>query len=284
MGRIADPQVTEMATRLAKQLQAAKVEVYGDEALGLPVTTGVQVLPDKALAAKADLMIVVGGDGTLLKAAHLIAARPIPLVGVNLGRLGFLADITPEQVQDDIAAMLKGDYSQEDRLLLQAHARCAGKDGKARTALNDVVVHKSDGGRLIEFETFVDGNFLCAYRADGIVIATPTGSTAYALSGGGPIVHPSMDAITLVPICPHTLGDRPLVVAGTSRIEVRVGDAHGGAAQVTWDGQHAETLNPGDRVSAERAAGHITFIHPRGYDYYKILRTKLHWGRGAHSS
>lgn len=284
MGRIADPQVTEMATRLAKQLQAAKVEVYGDEALGLPVTTGVQVLPDKALAAKADLMIVVGGDGTLLKAAHLISARPIPLVGVNLGRLGFLADITPEQVQDDIAAMLKGDYTQEDRLLLQAHARCGGKDGKARTALNDVVVHKSDGGRLIEFETFVDGNFLCAYRADGIVIATPTGSTAYALSGGGPIVHPAMDAITLVPICPHTLGDRPLVVTGASRIEVRVDDTHCGAAQVTWDGQHAETLNPGDRVTAQRAGQRITFIHPRGYDYYKILRTKLHWGRGTHTS
>jgi NAD+ kinase len=281
MGRISDPQVTEMATRLARQLQGAKVDVYADEALGLPPSTGVQVLPAKTLAAKADLLIVVGGDGTLLKAAHLISARPIPLVGVNLGRLGFLADITPEQVQDDIAAMLKGEYSQEERLLLQAHALRKGSAESPRTALNDVVVHKSDGGRLIEFETYVDGHFLCAYRADGIVVATPTGSTAYALSGGGPIVHPSMDAITLVPICPHTLGDRPLVVSGASVIEVRIGDAHGGSAQVTWDGQHAETLHPGDRVEAKRAAQRITFIHPRGYDYYKILRSKLHWGRST---
>ena len=115
-------------------------------------------------------------------------------------------------------------------------------------------------------------------------MATPTGSTAYALSGGGPIVHPAMDAMALVPICPHTLGDRPIVVSGESRIEVRIGDAHGGAAQVTWDGQHAETLNAGDRVEVRRAPKRITFIHPRGYDYYKILRSKLHWGRSTHTS
>jgi NAD+ kinase len=284
MGRISDPEVAAMAGRLAKQLQSAKVEVYGDEALGLPASTGVRLLPAKALAAKADLLIVVGGDGTLLKAAQLIAARPIPLVGVNLGKLGFLADITPEQVQEDIAAMLEGNYTHEERMMLEAHAQ-RGKSAEAqRTALNDVVVHKSDGGRLIEFETWVDGHFLCAYRADGIVMATPTGSTAYALSGGGPIVHPAMDAMALVPICPHTLGDRPIVVSGESRIEVRIGDAHGGAAQVTWDGQHAETLNAGDRVEVRRAPKRITFIHPRGYDYYKILRSKLHWGRSTHTS
>jgi len=284
MGRLADPQVLEMAGRLAKELQAAKVQVFADEALALPVSSGVQLLPGPALAAKSDLLIVVGGDGTLLKAAHLIAARPIPLVGVNLGRLGFLADITPAQVQDDIAAMLKGEYSSEERLLLEANAERGGKKEATVPALNDVVVHKSDGGRLIEFETWVDEQFLCAYRADGIVVATPTGSTAYALSGGGPILHPAMEAIALVPICPHTLGDRPLVVAGGSRIEIRIGDTHGGAAQVTWDGQHAEMLNTGDRVRVQRSAKRISFIHPRGYDYYKILRTKLHWGRGGHPS
>src|SRR6185312_11522357 len=220
MGRLADPQVLEMVGRLAKELQAAQVQVFADEALALPVTSGVQLLPGSTLAAKSDLLIVVGGDGTLLKAAHLIAARPIPLVGVNLGRLGFLADITPAQVQDDIAAMLKGEYSTEDRLLLEASAERSGKSADTVPALNDVVVH----------------------RADGMIVSTPTGSTAYALSGGGPILHPAMDAIALVPICPHTLGDRPLVVAGGSRIEIRIGDTHGGGAQVTWDGQHAETL------------------------------------------
>ncbi|HEY3645275.1 MAG TPA: NAD(+) kinase [Gammaproteobacteria bacterium] len=284
MGRLADPQVLEMVMRLAAELGRAQVTVYADEALPLPVSTGVQLLPAKLLAEKADLLIVVGGDGTLLKAAHVIAARPIPLVGVNLGRLGFLADITPEQVQDDIRAMLKGEFSTEERLLLEAAATRGGKAEATVPALNDVVVHKSDGGRLIEFETWVDGNFLCAYRADGIVVATPTGSTAYALSGGGPIIHPAMDAMALVPICPHTLGDRPLVVAGKSRIEIRIGDTHGGGAQVTWDGQHAESLQSGDRVEVHSSAKRISFIHPRGYDYYKILRTKLHWGRGSHTS
>lgn len=284
MGRLADPQVLEMVTRLAAELGSAKVTVYADEALPLPVSTGVQLLPTRLLAEKADLMVVVGGDGTLLKAAHVVAARPIPLVGVNLGRLGFLADITPEQVQDDIRAMLAGEFTREERLLLEAAATRSGKTGASVPALNDVVVHKSDGGRLIEFETWVDGRFLCAYRADGIVVATPTGSTAYALSGGGPIIHPAMDAIALVPICPHTLGDRPLVVSGGSRIEIRVGDTHGGGAQVTWDGQHAESLQTGDRVEVHCAAKRISFIHPRGYDYYRILRTKLHWGRGGHTS
>ena len=284
MGRLADPQVLEMVTRLAAELGSAKVTVYADEALPLPVSTGVQLLPTRLLAEKADLMVVVGGDGTLLKAAHVVAARPIPLVGVNLGRLGFLADITPEQVQDDIRAMLAGEFTREERLLLEAAATRSGKPEATVPALNDVVVHKSDGGRLIEFETWVDGRFLCAYRADGIVVATPTGSTAYALSGGGPIIHPAMDAIALVPICPHTLGDRPLVVSGGSRIEIRVGDTHGGGAQVTWDGQHAESLQTGDRVEVHCAAKRISFIHPRGYDYYRILRTKLHWGRGGHTS
>lgn len=283
MGRLADPQVLEMVGRLAAELGGAQVTVYADEALTLPVSSGVQLLPAKALAEKADLLIVVGGDGTLLKAAHVVAARPIPLVGVNLGRLGFLADITPEQVQDDIRAMLKGEFTREERLLLEAAPTRSGKLEGTVPALNDVVVHKSDGGRLIEFETWVDGHFLCAYRADGIVVATPTGSTAYALSGGGPILHPAMDAIALVPICPHTLGDRPLVVAGGSRIEIRIGDTHGGGAQVTWDGQHAESLKTGDRVEAHRAVQRISFIHPRGYDYYRILRTKLHWGRGSHT-
>jgi len=276
MGRLNDPQVTEMALRLARQLTEAKVTVYGDEALALPITSGIQLLPLATLAAKADLFIVVGGDGTLLKAAHAVAARPIPLLGVNLGRLGFLADITPEHVQDDIAAMLKGDYSREERLMLEGAAPNA-----IRPALNDVVVHKSDGGRLIEFETWVDGHFVCAYRADGIVVATPTGSTAYALSGGGPILHPAMDAIALVPICPHTLGDRPIVVSGKSVVEIRVGDTHGGRAQVTWDGQHAELMDTGARVQVKCAGQRLSFIHPRGYDYYTILRTKLHWGGRA---
>ncbi len=285
MGRESDPAVAQVAGRVVGLLADAKVHVRVDEALKLPLTAGGAKAVSRAdVADQADLIIVVGGDGTLLKAAHAVAARPVPLVGVNLGKLGFLADITPERLQEDIAAILKGEFSREERLLLDS---CVQRDGGMQDctpALNDVVIQKSDGGRLIEFETHVDGHFVCAHRADGIIVATPTGSTAYALSGGGPIVHPAMDATLLVPICPHTLGDRPIVVAGGSKIEIVLTHCHGGRAQVTWDGQRAETLTVGERVQITRAERRITFIHPPGHDYYRILRTKLHWGRTKHGS
>jgi NAD+ kinase len=283
MGRESDPEVAQVILSLVKLLTAARVKVLVDAALALTPVPEARALPKEEVAAQADLILVVGGDGTLLKAARAVAARPVPLVGVNLGRLGFLADITPERLQDDIAAILKGDFSREERLLLDSCLLRGGETLQCMPALNDVVVQKSDGGRLIEFETHVDGQFVCAHRADGIIVATPTGSTAYALSGGGPILHPAMDAITLVPICPHTLGDRPIVVPGGSRIEILLNHTHGGRAQVTWDGQQTQPLSVGERVQVQRSERRISFIHPRGYDYYKILRSKLHWGRPKHS-
>lgn len=280
MGRESDPEVARVAGSVVSLLAGAKVKVLAEAALDLPLSaTGAKAVSRAELAAAADLIIVVGGDGTLLKAAHAIAARPVPLVGVNLGRLGFLADITPERLKEDITAILKGEYSREERLLLDSCVQRGGAMQDCTPALNDVVVQKSDGGRLIEFETHVDGHFVCAHRADGIIVATPTGSTAYALSGGGPILHPAMDAIQMVPICPHSLGDRPIVVAGGSRIELVLTHGHGGKAQVSWDGQRTESLAVGERVQVKRAERRIAFIHPRGYDYYRILRTKLHWGR-----
>ena len=280
MGRESDPEVARVAGSVVSLLAGAKVKVLAEAALNLPLSaTGAKAVSRAELAAAADLIIVVGGDGTLLKAAHAIAARPVPLVGVNLGRLGFLADITPERLKEDITAILKGEYSREERLLLDSCVQRGGAMLDCTPALNDVVVQKSDGGRLIEFETHVDGHFVCAHRADGIIVATPTGSTAYALSGGGPILHPAMDAIQMVPICPHSLGDRPIVVAGGSRIELVLTHGHGGKAQVSWDGQRTESLAVGERVQVRRAERRIAFIHPRGYDYYRILRTKLHWGR-----
>jgi len=283
MGRESDPQVAQMVGSLVNLLVRAGAQVLVDAALGISAEAPARSLPKAAVAAQADLILVVGGDGTLLKAARATAERPVPLVGVNLGRLGFLADITPERLEADIAAILNGDYSREERLLLDSCLIRGTETLTCTPALNDVVVQKSDGGRLIEFETHVDGQFVCAHRADGIIVATPTGSTAYALSGGGPILHPAMDAITLVPICPHTLGDRPIVVAGSSRIEILLNHTHGGRAQVTWDGQQTQPLAVGERVQVQRSARRISFIHPRGYDYYKILRSKLHWGRPKHA-
>jgi NAD+ kinase len=283
MGRESDPEVSKVAGSVVSLLTEARVQVLADASLKLPLAAGAKAVARAELAGAADLIIVVGGDGTLLKAAHAIAARPVPLVGVNLGRLGFLADITPERLKEDIGAILKGEFTREERLLLDSCVQRGGVMQDCTPALNDVVMQKSDGGRLIEFETHVDGNFVCAHRADGIIVATPTGSTAYALSGGGPILHPAADAIQMVPICPHSLGDRPIVVTGGSRIEIVLTHGHGGKAQVSWDGQRTESIAVGERIQIRRAERRIAFIHPRSYDYYRILRTKLHWGRSKQS-
>ena len=280
LGREGDPQITPTLTALLKQLHAAKVTVLVDQALApLLITAPDWAFADHArLSAVADLAVVIGGDGTLLKAAHVFHRRPVPLVGINLGRLGFLTDISPESLATDIAAILRGDYQTEQRLFLEAEVLHGKQTLACAPALNDVVIQKTEGGRLIEFETHVDGRFVCAHRADGIIVATPTGSTAYALSGGGSILHPALDAMILVPICPHSLGDRPIVLGGSSQVEIAVLHTHGGRAQVTSDGQHTQLLTAGDRVRIRRAATGVTFIHPHGHDYYRILRNKLYWG------
>ncbi|MGA9851653.1 MAG: NAD(+) kinase [Gammaproteobacteria bacterium] len=284
LGREGDPQITPTLAALLEHLRVEKVHALVDNTLA-PLLEGISPAPfvdRNQLRTQADLAIVVGGDGTLLKAVHLFANRPVPLVGVNLGRLGFLTDISPDAMLQDLRAILKGDYHAEQRLLLDAQVMHGTNTTPCMPALNDVVIQKADGGRLIEFETHVDGHFVCAHRADGIIIATPTGSTAYALSGGGSILHPVLDAVTLVPICPHALGDRPIVVKGDSKIEIVINSTHGGRAQVTTDGQDTHLLDADNRVQVKRSASSVTFIHPQGHDYYRILRTKLHWGRTLH--
>lgn len=280
LGREADPQIASPLAALLEQLQLNQAKVLVDKAL-VPLLgkhTDVALVDSQRLAAAADLAIVIGGDGTLLKAVHLFSHRPVPLVGINLGRLGFLTDISQESLSIDIAAILHGDYQEEQRLLLVAEIVRGTQTTPCAPALNDVVIQKTEGGRLIEFETYVDGQFVCAHRADGIIVATPTGSTAYALSGGGSILYPALDALILVPICPHALGDRPIVLSSASQVEIVISHTHGGRAQATSDGQHTQLLGAGDRVRVRRAATGATFIHPRGHDYYRVLRTKLHWG------
>lgn len=280
LGRAGDPQIAAALAALLAQLRIAGVTVLVDIELAplLDKKVGVHFADHPRLAASAELAVVIGGDGTLLKAVHLFNKRPIPLVGINLGRLGFLTDIASQSLAADMAAILRGEYQTDDRLMLEAEVVHGAQTTACLPALNDVVIQKTGGGRLIEFETHVDGQFVCAHRADGIIIATPTGSTAYALSGGGSILHPSLDAIILVPICPHALGDRPIVVSATSRIEIVVSGTHAGHAQVASDGQHTHALNTNDRVRVWRATQGVTFIHPHGHDYYRVLRTKLHWG------
>lgn len=235
-------------------------------------------VPRRTLAEHSDLVVVVGGDGTLLTAARSLADAGIPIVGVNLGRLGFLVDVSPDTMLARLDEILGGSYSEEHRFLVDAEIVRDGEVIRSGLALNDVVLRIKNVVRMIEFETWVNGRFVNIQRADGMVVSTPTGSTAYALSGGGPILHPSLEALLLLPICPHTLSSRPIVVAADSDVEIRICEHIEETGQVVCDGQNNIDVEAGDRVRIRRKPERIRLLHPADYDYYHILREKLHWG------
>lgn len=230
-------------------------------------------------AQKVDLAIVLGGDGTLLTAARALSDKGVPIIGINLGRLGFLVDVSSQDTMlEQVDAILAGDCREEERFLLEGRVLRDGQCIAKESALNDVILHNRKEVRMIEYTVSIDGRHVNHDRADGLIVATPTGSTAYALSSGGPILYPTLQAISLVPICPHTLSHRPLVVNADSLISLQVGPHCGIAAQVTFDGQANQELQAGDRVEIQRKAKGITLLHPKDYDFYSVLRAKLRWG------
>jgi NAD+ kinase len=231
------------------------------------------------LPAKADLAIVVGGDGTLIACARVMAEHGVPLVGVNLGRLGFLTDIPADGVGGAIEAVIAGEFTPESRMLLSGAVRRGTKTLMNALAMNDVVVSRGAIGSMIEFAVTVDGEFVYTLRADGLIVATPTGTTAYALSAGGPILHPALSAIALVPISPHTLSNRPIALRSNSRIEVTL--VRGQDARANFDVQAHCQLEPGDVVSVHAAPKPVTLLHPKGYRYFSMLRQKLRWHERA---
>ena len=231
----------------------------------------------ETLAKQSDLAIVVGGDGTFLSAVRSLADHNIPVLGINLGRLGFLVDISPDDMLQHLEQILQGQYVKECRFLLEAQVERDGKIISNADAFNDVVVHIRDVARMIEFETYVNDQFVNYQRSDGLVISTPTGSTAYALSSGGPLLHATLEAMVIVPICPHTLTNRPLVINANSKVEIIIGESKQSTAQVTFDGQTAFDVKPRDKIIVQKKKENIHLIHPASYDYYEILRAKLHW-------
>ena len=239
---------------------------------------GLETCSDDEITSQSDLAIVVGGDGTLLQAGRLLTPHNIPIVGINLGRVGFLVDVLPEDMVTQLNLMLSGHFIEEQRGLLQAYAWRGENLLGSGTALNDVVLHSRNEIRMIEFTTAIDGNFVIKQRADGLVVATATGSTAYALSSGGPILHPSIDANVLVPICPHTLSNRPLVVNSQSQIEISLCSQHSVDSRVSFDGHNNIELVSGDKIRIQAHPKKMRLLHPESYDYYHILRSKLHWG------
>lgn len=225
----------------------------------------------------ADLLLVLGGDGTLLAAAREAAPRGIPILPINLGGLGFLTSFTQEELYPALEDALMGRAGIEERVLLLAERMHNGSVLTQQRVLNEAVVHKGTLARMIELELHIDGGFVCRYRADGLIVATPTGSTAYSMSAGGPIVHPAVESILVTPICPHTLSDRPVVVPDTSSIELRMAE-NSDSVFLTLDGQTGVPLQLGDRVRITRATERLKLIHPLQKTYFEILRNKLKWG------
>lgn len=230
------------------------------------------------LGEVADLVIVVGGDGSLLHAARSLVRHNTPVIGINRGRLGFLTDIAPSEVIYKLDQVLQGDYQLDRRFLLEMEIRSNGQTLYDAIALNDVVLHSGKSVHMIDFELNIDGQYVYRQHSDGLIVSTPTGSTAYALSGGGPILHPSMDAIALVPMHPHTLSSRPIVVGGQSEIRLTIRENRV-LPMLSADGQHSVSLNVGDSVHIRKHPFKLNLLHPPGYDFYMACRTKLGWNQ-----
>lgn len=235
------------------------------------------------IGAKCDLAIVVGGDGTLLTAARSLAEFDIPLIGVNLGRLGFLVDISPADVVARLDEILDGRFSAEERFILRARILRNGELVYQQTAINEVVIHSWNATSMIEIETSINGTFLNSQRSDGLIVSTPTGSTAYALSAGGPILSPTLKAIVLAPINPHTLTNRPIVVDGESLIGIAFRPSKQFKAQVVCDNVSIPDVEITDRIEIRKEAKPFRILHPLNYDFFEILRAKLNWSSGYRS-
>lgn len=240
---------------------------------------GIERLERDQLLPQIDLSIVVGGDGTFLDVARTVVDFKIPILGINLGRLGFLTDVSPDTMIMTLDEVLDGDYQCEQRMLLKVDIKRDGKTLFNKVAFNDVVLHKNDSPRMIEFETFIDKRLLNSQRSDGLIIATPTGSTAYSLSAGGPIIDPGLNVMTLVSINPHTMSTRPVVVSGDSEIVIYPHDNCRGTASIICDGQLSFQIEASDETTITRHANFIKMIHPKNHDHFKLLRAKLKWGK-----
>ena len=279
VGRSKQSGLREVVQELRALLEARDLEVVLEDRLGELVEDASHPLAScDEIGQEADLVIVVGGDGSLLSAARTLAKYDTPVLGVNRGRLGFLTDIVPDEIAIQVPAVLDGHFKPENRFLLDAQVERQGKVVGRADALNDVVVNSGTSAQMIEFELYINDSFVYRQRADGLIVSTPTGSTAYSLSGGGPIMHPTLDAIVLVPMFPHALSSRPIVVEGNSEIRVEILARNRIHPPVTCDGQVNMTARPGDAVHVHKKAHRLTLLHPLGHSFYASCRDKLRWG------
>lgn len=278
MGRSQQEGLTDVLGELVCLLQGLGKELVLESRLAeLVEDTSIPRASLDEIGEDSDLVIVVGGDGSLLSAARTLAKYETPVLGVNRGRLGFLTDISPDDIAVQVPAVLAGEYTRESRFLLDARVVREGKTVGRADALNDVVVNSGTSAQMIEFELSINGVFVYRQRADGLIISTPTGSTAYSLSGGGPIMHPTLDAVVLVPMFPHALSSRPIVVDGNSEIRLDILQRNRIHPPVTCDGQVNMTARPGDSVLVSKKPHRLTLLHPLGHSFYASCRDKLRW-------
>lgn len=284
IGVLARPDLKEAGPTVAALvawLSGKGVRVCLDDATaalgGASLGAGCLVASGRDLAGLVDALVVLGGDGTLLAASRLLE-KPIPVLGVNFGSLGFLTEITLDDLYPALEGVLAGRYEHEDRRLLRAVVHRKGRPDVTADVLNDVVITKAGPSRIIEVDVTVDGSFVSSFRADGIIVSSPTGSTAYNLAAGGPILHPTLPAVVITPICPHMLTNRPLVVSDESRVEVRLRAGRDVEVYAALDGQETFAFSDGDHVAVTGSPRRLKLVKAPGRDYYTVLRTKLKWG------
>ena len=276
IGKYKSPEIAEPLLRLASFLEQRGVTIKLDTLTAEHIGRNDHAVASlEEIGNSCELAIVIGGDGTMLNIARTFAPYDVALVGVNQGRLGFLTDLSMDTMIESIGSILEGDFVTEARMLLESEVFLNGAPGRKVLAFNDISINKGADGSLIELEVHIDGRFVYNLRSDGLIVASPTGSTAYALSSGGPILHPGLNCIALVPVSPHTLSNRPIVIGGDSVIEITV---HKSAdARVHFDSHSHHELGESDRVVVRRCPHPIRLLHPSDHNYYHMLREKLHW-------
>lgn len=270
--------VSETLQRLIQFLHDLNIETFQDADTASSFDLDLPTLARDVMGEKQDLIIVVGGDGSLLSAARMAIKVNVPVVGINRGRLGFLTDISPQDIQTQLKSVLEGDYREERRFLLQTRIYDGDATYFQGDALNDVVLSRGKETHLVEFDVFIDQQFVSYYRADGLILSTPTGSTAYALSAGGPIMHPQLNAMVMVPMFSHSLSSRPLVIDGHAIVDLKISTRNEHDLHISCDGHESRLVKPGQIVTIEKNAQQLRLLHPLAYHYYDTLRIKLGWG------
>ncbi|MBA2651183.1 MAG: NAD(+) kinase [Tatlockia sp.] len=269
--------ITESLNRLSDFLQSQQIEAFLDIDTAANFKINLPTLNREEMGQKHDLIVVVGGDGSLLSAARMAILVNVPVIGINRGRLGFLTDISPQNIESQLTAVLAGEYQEEKRFLLNTRIHDGDKTYFEGNALNDVVLGRGEETHLIEFDVIINQQFVCHYRSDGLILSTPTGSTAYSLSAGGPIMHPLLNAIVLVPMFSHSLSSRPLVIDSEAKIDLQISKSYEHNLLVSCDGHESRIVKAGQLVSVEKNTKELRLLHPLDYHYYDTLRIKLGW-------